>query len=113
MADFRRPGGFEGGRAPFDRKSPSTASPLDTSPPAGGAHFPLPADGGSTARRDSNGMLIDLSVTWNAKVLLPGSRDEDVNVVVRVTYNTLEGICTDRFVLTASAGSRELAAIGA
>jgi len=46
-------------------------------------------------------------------VLAPGANPEDVNVLIRVTYNTLEGICTDRFVLTASASSRELASIGA
>jgi hypothetical protein len=75
--------------------------------------FPLPADGGATARAESDGMFIPSPIVWTARVIAPGAQPEDVNILIRVTYNTLEGICTDRFVLTASASSRELASIGA
>ena len=81
--------------------------------PRGGAIFPLPADGAGAARPESIAMFAPSPTIWTARVLAPGANPEDVNVLIRVTYNTLEGICTDRFVLTASASSRELASIGA
>jgi hypothetical protein len=47
---------------------------------------------------------------WSAKLLKPElqamSAIEPVNVVVRVVFNTLDGIVNDYFVVTASVASR-------
>ena len=47
---------------------------------------------------------------WSAKLLKPElqamSAIEPVNVVVRVVFNTLDGIVNDYFVITASVASR-------
>jgi hypothetical protein len=47
---------------------------------------------------------------WSAKLLHPQmqpvSAIEPVNVVVRVVFNTLDGIVNDYFVITASAARR-------
>jgi hypothetical protein len=43
-------------------------------------------------------------MAWTAMVMAPGSPypEGDVTVVLRVTYNTLEAIIRDEFVLTES-----------
>ena len=46
---------------------------------------------------------------WSAKLLLPpmtAPSSTPVSVMVRVVYNTLEGIVNDYFVVTASAAVR-------
>ena len=47
---------------------------------------------------------------WSAKLLKPElqamSAIEPVNVVVRIVFNTLDGILNDYFVITASAATR-------
>ena len=54
-------------------------------------------------------MLVHYPLIWSALVMAPDpSRDDaqDVTVVVRVTCNTLEAICADAFVVTASLAAR-------
>jgi len=47
---------------------------------------------------------------WSAKLLQPRMQvvpaPEPVNVVVRIVFNTLDGIINDYFVVTASAATR-------
>lgn len=45
-------------------------------------------------------MVTAYPVIWSASVVHPAIARSDVTVVIRVTYNTLEAICRDAFVLT-------------
>jgi hypothetical protein len=56
------------------------------------------------AARDSHGMFTASPMAWTAMVTAPRSPhpEGDVTVVLRVTYNTLEAILRDEFILTES-----------
>ncbi len=45
-------------------------------------------------------MITAYPLIWSAEIVDPLYIVSDVNVLVHVTYNTLEAICRDAFVLT-------------
>jgi hypothetical protein len=45
-------------------------------------------------------MITAYPLIWSADIVEPAIIESDVNVLIRVTYNTLEAICRDAFVLT-------------
>jgi hypothetical protein len=54
-------------------------------------------------------MYITYPAIWSARLVPPSINAqvvEPVNVMVRVVYNTLDGIVNDYFVITASVSSR-------
>src|SRR5690242_21725191 len=78
------------------------------STPSGGA-FTRAADGEDAWLCDLLGMYITYPAIWSARLVPPSINAqvvEPVNVMVRVVYNTLDGIVNDYFVITASVSSR-------
>ena len=55
----------------------------------------------ATTRTQDPGMDEIRAMAWDAQVIAPTS-SEDVTVVMRVTYHTIEAICGDLFDETAS-----------
>ena len=68
------------------------------------------ADVARISRCDLVHMYSGYPAIWSAKLLHPQmqavSAIEPVNVVVRIVFNTLDGIVNDYFVITASAAAR-------
>ena len=69
-----------------------------------------PADVARISRCDLVAMNIGYPAIWSAKLIQPQmqmvSAIEPVNVIMRVVFNTLDGIVNDYFVITASAATR-------
>jgi len=70
----------------------------------------LAADVARISRCDCLAMYSGYPAIWSAKLLHPQMQAitaiEPVNVVVRIVFNTLDGIVNDYFVITASAAAR-------
>jgi hypothetical protein len=70
--------------------------------PIGGRALPCRSDVAPIAEEQSPRMITAYPLIWSASIIEPLAMQSDVNVLVRVTYNTLEAICRDAFVLTES-----------
>ena len=67
------------------------------------------ADGEPTAPCDLSRMYMTYPAIWSARLVPPSinaTAIAPVNVMVRVVYNTLDGIVNDYFVITASVSAR-------
>lgn len=67
--------------------------------------FPFSCDGTATATRHDHPVNDIRAMVWDARVIAPAT-SEDVTVVMRVTYHTLEAICGELFDDTESASAR-------
>jgi hypothetical protein len=68
--------------------------------PVGGRGLPCPPDASVAPESQSSRMITAYPLIWSADIVDPLYTVSDVNVLLRVTYNTLEAICRDAFVLT-------------
>ncbi len=68
--------------------------------PIGGRHIPRPRDG--PVRQNGHDRWVDLRpVVWDVTVVTPRA-DRGVTIVLRVTYRTIEQLCGEPCVETAS-----------
>lgn len=62
-------------------------------------------DGTAATPRHAHSMMEISAMAWDAKVIEP-SAAEDVTVLMRVTYHSIEALCGDLFDETESAEAR-------
>ena len=65
----------------------------------------MSSDGREPARVHDSTMMEISAMAWDAKVIEP-SAAEDVTVLMRVTYHSIEALCGDLFDETESAQAR-------
>jgi hypothetical protein len=65
----------------------------------------MPPDGSVIAWRHDHTMIEISAMAWDAKVMEP-SAAEDVTVLMRVTYHSIEALCGELFDETESAQMR-------
>ena len=65
----------------------------------------MPPDGTASVSRQDHTMMEISAMAWEAEVIEP-SAAEDVTVLMRVTYHSIEALCGDLFDETESAQMR-------